>query len=296
MTTKNIVTSRGVKCFGLAVILAGLVGCATDSVKPTNDSYALQVVKASGMYRKLKDTPLPQDTVNSLNTTVFKTSSIINGYTNPLPGMSGSAMLGVGLVSLLAADEPEARNSVIAFMPTELIAGGKNPDEVLYNLFKEAFAKTAQESGFAITDQSFQFAPKDGGLFSKDFGFFYLANSGNQTACKNIKNSCMASMPFGPVLPVKAEWQKKKIEQLGITAESILFDPSDTIKYTHFDVMDDMSADFNELAFLQKLSEHLPSWVYFYVAPNRIQVGTGEKLKVPLIINAGKLHFFVTPV
>jgi hypothetical protein len=296
MTIKNTAITLGAKTFGLGVTLAILAGCATDPIKPTNDSYALQVLKASGMYRKLKDTPLPKDTVNSINTTLFNTSSILSGYSNPLPGMSGSAMVGIGLVSLLAADEPEARNSVIAFMPADLTAGGKNPNEVLYNFFKDAFAQAAQESGFAIKQQNVNFSPKNGSLLSKDYGFFYLANTGNQTACTNKNNSCLASMPFGPVVQVKAEWQKKLLGHLGITAESLLFDPSDTLKYTHFDLMDDMSADFNELAFLQKVSQHLPSWVYFYVAPNRIKVGAGEKLKVPLIINAGKLNFFVTPI
>ena len=277
----------------LLFALVNITGCASDPVKPTNDSYALTVVKAANMYRKLKDTPLPQNTVSSLNSTLFNVSSLTSGYSNPLPGMSGGAMVGVGLFSMLANDEPEARNSVIAFIPAELAAGGKNPNEVMFTLFKAAFIAAANESGFETKDADLNFKPKDGSWLSKDFGFFSLSNSPNQNGCTKQSKPCLASMPFGPVVPVKSEWQRNLMAQIGVDGDVLLFDPVDSVKYTHFDVMDNMRDDFNELAFVQKLSSHLPGWIYFYIAPNRSKVGGGEKNKVPLVINNGQLHFFV---
>jgi hypothetical protein len=281
--------------FGLCVVFATLmVGCATQQevYSPANDSFALRVVKAANMNKDLKDTQLPKDTVSTLNNEVYKASSLVSGYNMPLPGVSQNAMLGLGLLSFLADDEPAARNSIIVWLPKEVV-GTKNPKEVVYTLVKEAFDKVVVESG-NIPGESY-FHPKKG--FAPDFALFELKNGTSSKPCAS--DTCSFTIGLGDFEVIKSQKQADYVGRYDILGNAkaeigtVHFSPTPKVDYTNYRDFEGFSSQFNELAFLQAISSHLPEYFYFYVAPNRVAVGDDEKVKVPLIISRGKLNYFV---
>lgn len=281
--------------FGLCVVLATMMaGCATQQevYSPANDSFALRVVKAANMNKDLKDTQLPKDTVSSLNNDVYKASSLVSGYSMPLPGVSQNAMLGLGLLSFLADDEPAARNSLIVWLPKEAV-GTKNPKEVVYEAMKTAFDKVVVDSG-NIPGGSY-FHPKKG--LVPDFALFELKNGSTTKPCAT--DVCSFTMGLGDFEIIKSQKQADYVGRYDILGNfkaeigTVHFSPTPKVDYTNFRDFEGFSKNFNQLAFLQALSEHLPEYFYFYVAPNRVDVGGDEKVKVPLIISKGKLNYFV---
>lgn len=281
--------------FGLCVVFATLMaGCATQQevYSPANDSFALRVVKAANMNKDLKDTQLPKDTVSSLNNDVYKASSLVSGYSMPLPGVSQNAMLGLGILSFLADDEPAARNSLIVWLPKDSV-GDKNPKEVLYETMKVAFERVVSESG-NIPGGSY-FHPKKG--LVPDFAFFEMKNGNGSGPC--AKKACSFTMDLGDFEVIKSQKNADYVARYDILGNSkaeigsVYFSPLHKVKYTNYGDFDGFSDKFNELAFIQALSSHLPEYFYFYVTPNRVTVGDGEKVKVPLIISKGKLNYFV---
>ena len=54
-----------------------------------------------------------------------------------------------------------------------------------------------------------------------------------------------------------------------------------------------------ELQFYQKVSEHLPPWMYLYIAPGRTSYrkedGTYAWLQAPVILRQGQIHLFIKP-
>lgn len=280
------------QAFTIAIILSLLTACASEPMKPTNDSYALKVVKAANMNQNLKDTVVPKDTVTSLNSTVFKTSSLLSGYSMPLPGLSGNTMLGIGMLNMLSADEPAARNSIIIWMPQSLVKDGASSKETAFNVFKEAFTKAVKEYGANVGN--IYFHPKSG--FGTDFGFFEMTNTDASKPCS--AKACAITIVFGDTVDVKSNEQLGYLKNYGIFANDpqnplVLFTPLPNNKYTQIRDYDGFSSDFNQLALTQALSRNLPEWIYFYVAPNRTSVNATEKVKVPMIVHKGSFNYFV---
>ena len=58
-------------------------------------------------------------------------------------------------------------------------------------------------------------------------------------------------------------------------------------------------AVFPDLAIYQKASAQLPSWVFLYVAPNKVAYddeGAGRALlPYPVVLNQGNIHYFIRP-
>ncbi len=61
--------------------------------------------------------------------------------------------------------------------------------------------------------------------------------------------------------------------------------PKDTVS----DITDSSGFGFA----LAATSKHLPEWIYFYVAPNKVFVGREQPIKVPLLVQQGQIHYFV---
>lgn len=283
-----------IRLLTLTAAFLSLVGCATTNKTPSNDSFALKVVKAANMNKNLRDSEVPKDTITSLDSAVFKSATLVSGYSMPLPGFSGGAMLGAGLLNLLAADEPAAKNSIIIWMPADLVNNGKSAQEVMHQVFFEAFKKLAVEGGYGLGNSYFH-AKK--GFMDIDFSMFELQNDKGPNICAD--KLCRFSIDFGEIITLKSDSDIKYLKSYGILQPSInnesfhFFSPNKT-STTKFGEFKNFASGLNELAFIQKFSSYLPAWVFIYIAPNKVKINAQEKIMVPMIINQGKFNYFVT--
>jgi hypothetical protein len=259
----------------LAAIL--MIGCGTTQTIKSKDSEALRVANAAGLGGKLKDTVLPKDTVTSLiDSPGFAMAYSASGYSSPLPGLSGGQTAGLHLVSWLFSPEaPAARNSIFGWM--EATSGDENNAiKKLMDTLLENGKAVALEMGYEVN--IVRSTNGTGG------GVQFISEAG---VC-NTKGNC--TLAFGVRDPQRVKGSKIP-EFIENKNESWFFNPG---KRNHsFYLFSKNWEGINQLEVLTKLSQNMPEWFYLYVAPKKVKFNMNEEVKVPLVINQGKLHYFV---
>ncbi|MBU2708650.1 hypothetical protein KCM76_21840 [Zooshikella marina] len=260
-----------------------MAGCGTTPIAYTpQDSYALNIVRAAGIDAKLKDTELPEDTVTDItDSSGFGFAMAASGYNAPIPGFSPSQMAGMNFAAWLLAPEADlARNSLIAWMPESVARN--SPKEVLADLLLDAASQGVRDLGFTPVQEIAK-----GGTDKTGIGIYVTGR--NDGICQDNqfgKSNCWISFAIRDAElntppPFVGEGQSK----------TWFFDPSANV-YSRF-VFSKNHPGFNELELLLATSKHLPEWIYFYVAPNKVFVGKEQPIKVPLLVQQGQIHYFV---
>ncbi|MEZ5508164.1 MAG: hypothetical protein R3F38_20290 [Gammaproteobacteria bacterium] len=269
-----------------AATLALLVaGCSTTPTTYNHsDSYALNVARAAGISAKLEDKALPKDTVTSITDSAgFGFAMAASGYNTPMPGFSGSQMAGMNFAAwLLAPEADSARNSLFAWMPEG--AANSAPKETLADLLLEAASQGIRDLGYVPVQEIAKNGTDKTGIG------IYITNR-NDNICQdnqNGKSNCWISYAIRD-----AERTAPPAVLSPSQEQCWFFDPSANV-YSRF-VFPKNHPGFNELELLVATSNHLPKWVYFYVAPKKVFIGKDQPIKIPLIINQGKVHYFIKP-
>ncbi|MBQ0718671.1 MAG: hypothetical protein KBT88_00565 [Gammaproteobacteria bacterium] len=269
-----------------SLMLTSLVtGCSSTFMadKPNNDSQALRIAKAAGIGGDLRDTEVPKDTVNDITMSPgYGFALAASGYNAPLPGISSGSMAAMNFTAWLLAPKPAAkRNSMFAWMPASL--AGDKPRDTLADMVLEAGAIAATELGYQ--EASKHIGGK--GKYRKS-GVAIGFKNGEDTNCRPHKKPVCA-MSFGLRTPQK---KNEGPEALSLDDEGItwFFNPSKGV-YSYFNFTENTGLD--ELEMLVAASKHLPEWVYFYVAPKKIKTKGDLKIRIPLIVNQGKVLYFI---
>lgn len=279
---------RTAKIFFPLIVGSFLFGCAsspskTGSSEPyifdDSKSVALNVVSAAGIDKGLKDLKVPKDKYRTPSKiTSFKTTAALQSYYNaPVPGMSGLETAGVGIaLQIFSPTSRTERNSIIAWMPS---AETEKPVDRLSDILVEAAVKAAEDLGFE-TNVTLSSAGKKGvvvGLYKEGV----CAREGNKTE--------FCWIGFSISEPSVVSSTPDFIGQ----GQSFFFDPGlsspATFKFNW------LNESVNQLEFLGRLSEHLPKWIYIYVAPKKVTVVGDNKLEIPVVLGEGTLYNFITP-
>lgn len=273
---------RFLLAFGFIGILGACASTPPASFNP-QESKALNIARAAGIDMKLKDVKVPKDTVTNITDSAgFGFAMAASGYKAPIPGFSPNQMAVMNFTAwLLAPEADSARNSMFAWVPSDKATD--KPVDHLADLLLEAASKAAQDMGYT----SKQTIAK-GGTDKSGVGVYLM--DGDGTACKNKGEFSTCWIGFALRNPDK---KSDAPSFVGTSGENWFFDPSANV-YSQFVFLKE-NHGLNELELLVNVSNHLPKWVYFYAAPNKVRFNSEENLKIPVIINQGKVLYFVTP-
>ena len=266
----------------MAGCIMGMLGaCASNTVatyEPDN-SDALNIMHAAGIDSNLKDTEVPKDTISSITDSAgYGFAMAASGYKAPIPGVSSSQMAGMNFTAwLFSPTADSARNSLFAWVPKDI--AGDNAIDSLADILLEAASKAAKELGY---DPEISI-PKN-----KTGTYLLMTRPGDEYCEKGSKYSCMIAFGLR-----EAQKLKEAPDFVGTVGANSFFDPSER-SYSFF-TFNKEYVGFNELELLVTTSKHLPKWVYFYVAPKNVRFNELDKMKIPAVVNQGKLLYFVKP-
>ena len=270
----------------LGVGLGLLAGCSSVPVRyDAGASYAMNVARAASIDAQLTDIAVPQEAKTSFtDSAAYGFAYAASGYNAPLKGLTPSSAAAMNFASwLLTPESRSARNYLIAWMPEE--QAGDHPVNRLAEHLLEAAKLAARDLGYATEDIIIE----KRGLKPKVVGVSLLKRDADICATNEGPNVCWVA--FGVEKPRNIEHAP---EIVGTVGRSYFFDPSKGF-HSYF-IFPKENSGLNELEILLKTSQHLPDWVYFYAAPNKVRIGNEQPITIPLIIHQGKTHYFVTPV
>lgn len=261
----------------LFILVTTLAGCVSSPVAPSfnsNDSKALNIVRAAGISAKLEDRVVPINTVTGITDSAgYGVALAASGYNAPIPGFSPGQMAGLNFTSWLFAPQADtARNSFFAWFPSNISDG--QPVDEMSDMLKDASIAAANDLGYKA---------REGYIKNKSALFVHMTKA-SDPICKNEGN-CFISYgirtPRSTVAP----------DFVGTAGDSFFFDPAGK-DYSRF-FFNKNFVGFNELEFLVKVSQYMPEWFYFYIAPKKIKIDENTKIRMPLIVNQGRVHHFI---
>lgn len=268
------------------ILAASLVatGCASTPQTYTydaNSSYALNVVKAAGMSANLEDTQLPKDTVSKMtDSNAFAVGFGAAGYNAPLPGLTSGTTAGLNIAAALLAPKAAAtRTTYFGWMPASMASDATSARNKLGEMLAEASKKAGDDLGFRT-----QVNVAENGTDKSRFNVGYEKSG---TACDFKTWKCgIINAARTPVV------EKRIIETLPAETGSWFFDPSAGV-YSLYQ-FPNPKTDFDGFQMLRAISSNMPEWFYIYVPPNAVYTNSKTAVKVPLVINKGTVHYFVT--
>ncbi|MFC1337400.1 MAG: hypothetical protein G8D89_16460 [gamma proteobacterium symbiont of Clathrolucina costata] len=270
--------------------LAGMLGaCASTPVSFNPDeSKAMNIARAGGIDFKLKDTEVPKDTVNGIvDSAGYGFAMAASGYNAPLPGFSRGEMASMNFAAwLLSPEAQSSRNSMFAWMPKEYVGSDEEPVDKLADLILEATGEVVEEMGYEAAKSIANGGKDKSGLAV----YFRVKDKPEDEHCKNSPTRSTCWISFGIRDPKS---RSKSPNFVGTSGGSYFFNPSSGV-YSSYKFPQE-NTGINELEFLQKLSAKLPEWVYFYAAPGKLYFGPDQEMKIPVIVNDGKVLYFVKP-
>jgi hypothetical protein len=237
----------------------------------------LNVARAGGISYGLEDSIVPKEEIDAFSDSGgFGLVYTASGFVSPIPGLSGGMTAGLNLVTFLFSPSPaSSRTSIIAWMPEEL--AGDNPQLALGGMLEAASVKALKDHGYDAEPHN-----NDEGSISMLFMFDgQLCKRPDLTSWKcNMFYSIREpdDVDNSPLFLTKTHGPVK------------FFNPAATVRsYYKFK----RHLQINELEYLVATSKYLPEWFSFYVPPKEVKLDATTKVKLPLIINQGKIHYFI---
>lgn len=267
-------------------VLAGLLtGCVSNPSYQQNHSRAYNIARAGGLVTGIKDQEVPKESYNVFTDSgATDVAYVLAGYSAPVGVFSNWQTGALNLLSsLLEPDKHGARNSMLAWMPANMASSPKDAQEKMFSHVKISVEKALSSLGaeYAL-------------MYSKDGVFvyhFYNPEWDCQTwVLGKSKSSEMCSVHiaiFGPRKIVGPDYI--------YSGEAYAFEAGHGYKYNKIEVRSGLSKKMPQQIIYARISENLPEWSFLYLAPNKVALETGEKVKFPYMLNKGKPEFFVYP-
>lgn len=266
-------------------------GC---SVTPTNTGYrstpsasfAMSVAKAAGLDSKLQDQEVPKDTIHNVTDSAgYGLAMTLSGYKSPVTGVSQLQGAGLNFAAwVLAPSAASAKNHVLVWVPANLASTPEEAGNVLKQTLQDAEVKAATEMGYTTRTWS-----AAGGIPYFGTRYVRLFSEKNDN-CKNETQKPCALLASARA----ASGQVTAPDFLSFKGNAWFFDPTAS---TFPEV--GWNKDYvgiEELKMLLTISKYLPDWIYLYFAPNKVRLDATKKVKTPMMMNSGKIYYFITPI
>ncbi len=260
----------------IAFAVTCFAGCSAAPI--ANDqqlSPALNIARAAGFDDGLRDVEIPEDAHSDLRSSAaYGAAFAISGYYTPSPGLTRSGTAGLNLAGwLLEPDKPSGKSLVVAWQPTE-----GRVAEVARAEFVDAFTEAAQEAARAFGMETWVKKHADA------TGAYLFVTSGNDEYCQGVEYCLL----FGFRLD-DPRYETSAPEVAAIIGDAFFYSPYDKSVFT----FNKQFMGFSELAFLQEISRHLPTWCYFYAPPKKLKMNGEDALEAPVVVSDGEALFFV---
>ncbi|MBW3762671.1 hypothetical protein GL272_19795 [Aeromonas veronii] len=277
-----------------AFCMIGLVGCAS-----TNGGYsapkfkaehsrAYNIAEAGGLKTGIQDASVPRDQLERLtDTKSFGAAYVLSGYV--APSLAGLSNWQGGLVNLanwaIGPKQHGSRNSVIAWMPASEAASSADAQAKFIS-----HVKFSVES--SLTDLGAEFTL----LYDKDGNLTYQFYK-NEWGCPTWTNgkskvSDMCSIKVRIAEPLRGA---APTFVAGVQGDAYAFTSGHDTQFNFINVTNGTGAHAPEQAVYAKISQHLPTWSFIYLAPNKVTLENGDKVKFPYLLEKGKPELFVYP-
>lgn len=271
----------------LISIAVALTGCASTQKPITYNpekSRALNLVNAAGIGSTLKDTKLPQDTVNTLmKSDAADLSFALSGFGAPLPGLSGLNTAGLNLLAtVLAPEDAAARNSIFGWMPEDF-AQGKDPKKAFMNELEKAFEHALADRGFEVIKH-----------YSNDKSILVLSFINDKLKCPSPETITNNQKFCSLTLYVDDYELENPPSFIGKETYPSFHFSAGNINNTRFRFKKNKNSNFNEFEIVESASSYLPDWAFIYLAPKMIEMDNKQKNPVPIVFEKGKALYFVT--
>ena len=320
LATRNaIVFTSWASYSALAMLIAALLfvgGCASTSPPPRpmqtaydpSRSYAGNVAAAAGL--TIPDSEGADlgsaDIVDSLRTVGFLTTTTLR----PATFITRPGAFGLGLLSSLSRPQTiplEASTQILVWAPIDSVTGDEPIEKYWLNRVARAVfdarASTLPAAYSQTNEPEFRQTPRPQNLMEQinnvDVGsgiHIEMPIEGPDCGVEDIRCSdrMVTSMPsFSQNVPAPDFLDDDRQRTLIPVFLSPTFQ-----QYTGYRSL--FHPRFNDLDTILRASQTLPSFVYFYIAPNRLayfdaDTSIYDLIRVPLIIHQGQIYPFVSP-
>jgi|GEM_PF-3522605 len=212
--------------------------------------------------------PMP---VANLDSLIFASSSAIDILSGDPAGAAIGIMLTLFSLGGIGGEYAAAKNSELVWMPLNFARGYRDARRKLNNLIMDAYSKSLPDKYKVIHK-----------------GNLRLEISGGECSVDNRMCDVFFRCRDEPIVTkTTPDWMAHQsrsyhwgpLSHCDFSQVVLYNSGGDSLKFLSI-----MKADDDYL----RISENLPSWVYFYRAAN-------EKRKYPIIINGGKVLMFIKP-
>lgn len=299
----------------VTLIIAILIsGCAGNKVYKSKDGYskAQNVIHAAGGYKRF-DMVVSVDTTESQLVEAALFGKVFSGTGATLTGSLLSGGLAMGAADLLTnVKDTESFSGIIAWMPKEMAGAQEEAAQLMTSILEkatdDAVTATTLPLGYGfgekIVRNKTQFIyPITGELCENDARCQYTV-SGNENSSETLAPNFLGGSPSW----AWGLWYESGLRKLkgfnykprGSTGGASYVTKKKDAKFYEVDAF--YTAVFPDLEFYMKVSENLPEWFFIYLAPPSVSTrvsyfneGRYDFIKVPLILNQGKVYPFIKP-
>ncbi len=272
----------------LTAMLAAFVYSPHIVAKDKLESRAQVIFKASGLKGKIKDQVI-SDPAFLDTTTGHLTEAALTTLTAPSVGLDMGWGLGIGLLNMAFKPDPDlSRSSVFFWAPREKKQKEVEVREAYTKMFNDILIDELTHLGI----NTHEVMHINDGSFVKAYRSIRMTYFSEDTLCEGESN-CIAGLKLYQLK--KKRWSKN----LGMPKGKYWFaNPSKTSlppKTVIADNYGDKYRGFNELELMRRISARMPDYFYMFYIPESLWLNAETKNKVPLIIEKGKVEYFVVP-
>lgn len=236
-------------------------------------SYALNIMKAANMGSTLRDSESDSEPAKNQTSSLADPLLMVSSYKVPPPNISSGSNLALNAAFwLLSPGNALNDNRVIAWIPKHL-AGDKEPHIFLGETISNSASNMAREKG---TDIDY------GHSIRKNLSVF-IYRAKDLEKCSLCDIQVTLDNNYSPTISP---------EFVGSHDAFLFTGKSDSDWRSGLDFK--KGSEKNSISIALELSKNLPEWIFFYIAPGKMTDSDGVKIDFPLIINQGKVHYFVT--
>mgnify|MGYP001548861065 FL=1 len=276
-------------------------GCVSNPKKHNwnpEDSEALNIATAAGIdgLKDYKTKPDEVDLSKGLNS--LDIAYAASNFSTPPPGFTGWSSLSLFILSdLFSPDARAARNSFFYWDSKP-----KNKKDFYTNFINiMEKAKTAYEKSGGKYElvSSHRGHEKKGMLYTLN-PYWSVNLNGHECSKGKIKWACLISFDLGNIVEGYPPRGDKPVLHTDVSASRGYTKLSICLKNEQNYKLDcsyiyrrKTNYHFNELEFLTEFSKFLPEDFYIYIAPKRAFLDKQTPLKIPVILNKGRLLYFI---
>jgi hypothetical protein len=264
----------------LTVAALSITGCASvDTVDTAPKSRASILLDASGMKGRIIDQTV-QDPSFWDTKSGATAEAISAGLSAPSVGLSGGAMLGLGLLAASTKPDPDLSRSSIFFWAPRVKGEKEGAVRVAYmNKYLEVSKEVLDEMGITYGK-----VLNGSGKYGYRFGQIVVTEQ-----CAH-DDHCAMMLDLNRLHKDKMQRVSKQDGHYWYAKPSNTNLPS-SIRPTKAD----RYKGVNELEFVRRISERMPYDFYAFYLPGDLWIDESSKNEAPLMIENGKIEYFITP-